>query len=500
MSLVQELLATQRLNQLLAPAADKSSSSPSQDEERRQLLRLLTHAAAAAAVPTAGTSTPAVTPGSGVQRSTIKKISLGAIRARAVLCPVFVPQSQSTAAAGHGGRTLRTAFAMSYRSMTIGSGAENDVVLSSYSHCNYVSDKHAVIFFDEESKKYELLNYSEHGTIVDNVLYSCDFSPKSRVSAAAAAQVSPGKKPQPQSNDRSSNKNMNNKPKTGSDSVAAAGATTAGVGKRKATSVAPDAACIENNNSNKRTRSLRSTSVAAKQQQQQEKEEMAKKEQQENGAVVLQQQQPLPKSGISRNQQPSPAACVLNPVNRQPVITTPSHQQQPQRSRTRACDKTVAEQSSTAASVADARTNVQRMDILVQDCRRRRKKRLQQHERGSERMGELDELERMRRRVSEMVEQECGCRASGSAVIGGSGAGWEGSAPLSHGSLLKFGCIQFVFSITSYGQEVTAPPAVTTVASSGRHPIAADSSCNASIASTISAQSTPTKDLLLHVT
>ena len=28
------------------------------------------------------------------------------------------------------------------------------------------------------TKHYELLNYSEHGTTVDNVLYSCDFSDK----------------------------------------------------------------------------------------------------------------------------------------------------------------------------------------------------------------------------------------------------------------------------------------------------------------------------------
>ena len=33
------------------------------------------------------------------------------------------------------------------------------------------------IFF-QTSKHYELLNYSEHGTTVDNVLYSCDFSDK----------------------------------------------------------------------------------------------------------------------------------------------------------------------------------------------------------------------------------------------------------------------------------------------------------------------------------
>lgn len=84
-------------------------------------------------------------------------------------------------------------------------GADMDVCLTNYGHCNYVSGKHACIFYDEvcnfkhltcftqkggmiynyicsfllqNAKQYELLNYSEHGTTVDNVLYSCDFSEK----------------------------------------------------------------------------------------------------------------------------------------------------------------------------------------------------------------------------------------------------------------------------------------------------------------------------------
>lgn len=35
-----------------------------------------------------------------------------------------------------------------------------------------------VCFLLQNTKHYELLNYSEHGTTVDNVLYSCDFSEK----------------------------------------------------------------------------------------------------------------------------------------------------------------------------------------------------------------------------------------------------------------------------------------------------------------------------------
>ncbi|XP_061829187.1 PHD finger protein 12 isoform X1 [Nerophis lumbriciformis] len=67
---------------------------------------------------------------------------------------------------------------MCYRTLYIGSGADMDVCLPNYGHCNYISGKHACIFFDENTKHYELLNYSEHGSTVDNVLYSCDFSEK----------------------------------------------------------------------------------------------------------------------------------------------------------------------------------------------------------------------------------------------------------------------------------------------------------------------------------
>ncbi|XP_044057674.1 PHD finger protein 12 isoform X2 [Siniperca chuatsi] len=85
------------------------------------------------------------------------------VQARAVFYPLT----------GKGG-----AVSMCYRTLYIGSGADMDVCLTNYGHCNYISGKHACIFYDENTKHYELLNYSEHGTTVDNVLYSCDFSEK----------------------------------------------------------------------------------------------------------------------------------------------------------------------------------------------------------------------------------------------------------------------------------------------------------------------------------
>ncbi|XP_065663634.1 PHD finger protein 12 isoform X2 [Hydra vulgaris] len=73
---------------------------------------------------------------------------------------------------------LAPACYMRYMTINLGQGADMDLCLSNYGFCNYVSGKHATIFFDKETQQFELLNYSEHGTIVDNVLYSCDFSEK----------------------------------------------------------------------------------------------------------------------------------------------------------------------------------------------------------------------------------------------------------------------------------------------------------------------------------
>ncbi|KAM4566314.1 PHD finger protein 12-like [Odontesthes bonariensis] len=90
------------------------------------------------------------------------------VQARAVFYPLT----------GKGG-----AVSMCYRTLYIGSGADMDVCLTNYGHCSFISGKHACIFYDENTKHYELLNYSEHGTTVDNVLYSCDFSEKASPSA-----------------------------------------------------------------------------------------------------------------------------------------------------------------------------------------------------------------------------------------------------------------------------------------------------------------------------
>ncbi|KAK7087616.1 PHD finger protein 12-like [Littorina saxatilis] len=129
-----QLLAWQRLQQLLPPSSPhgSSSSSPHGSGKKGLLNGLLT-------------------PGDSE------------VRARAVLCPLT----------GKG-----QAIAMPFRTLSMGTGADMDVPLLQFGHCNFISSKHAVIFYDEMTRHFELLNYSDFGTTVDNVLYSCDFSDK----------------------------------------------------------------------------------------------------------------------------------------------------------------------------------------------------------------------------------------------------------------------------------------------------------------------------------
>ncbi|KAK2912272.1 PHD finger protein 12 [Channa argus] len=203
------------------------------------------------------------------------------VQARAVFYPLT----------GKGG-----AVSMCYRTLYIGSGADMDVCLSNYGHCNYISGKHACIFYDENTKHYELLNYSEHGTTVDNVLYSCDFSEKAS---------------------------------------------------------------------------------------------------------------PLPPSGL-----------------------------------------------------------VARVQGVI-----RRSKKHEEDEGLSSVVGLLPAGGVMSSQSQGNPELSCSCKASSSSLIGGSGAGWEGTALLHHGSYIKLGCLQFVFSITEFAtkqpkEEQTAAPATSCITNS----------------------------------
>lgn len=84
----------------------------------------------------------------------------GQVRARAALLPLDM--------------SSRTPCLIRYRTIDIGLGNQVHLDLSKYGFCHYVSSRHSSIFYDQYTRVYELINYSDHGTVVDNVIYSVE--------------------------------------------------------------------------------------------------------------------------------------------------------------------------------------------------------------------------------------------------------------------------------------------------------------------------------------
>ncbi|KAL0867478.1 hypothetical protein ABMA27_008264 [Loxostege sticticalis] len=72
------------------------------------------------------------------------------------------------------GDIVGTPIAMRRSAITIGTDSSCEVRLPR--GCRTVSPHHATIFMDEVTRHFELINYSEWGTVVNGVLYTCDVS------------------------------------------------------------------------------------------------------------------------------------------------------------------------------------------------------------------------------------------------------------------------------------------------------------------------------------
>ncbi|CAD7086687.1 unnamed protein product [Hermetia illucens] len=101
------------------------------------------------------------------------KILKSQIRARAVMTPVGDIIEGNKWFTSY---TMEGSVYMRYRSLLIGSGPGSDVQLTLAGHCSQISPRHAIIFYDEITKSFELINYSEYGTEVNGQIYSCDFT------------------------------------------------------------------------------------------------------------------------------------------------------------------------------------------------------------------------------------------------------------------------------------------------------------------------------------
>lgn len=101
------------------------------------------------------------------------------IRSRALITPIVGNPLESTPPRP----ILERSIPMRYRKLTIGTLQVNDLVLDG--RCPQQSEKHAIIFFDDFTRSFELLNYSEHGTEVNGQLFSLNFNAAAANSDAA---------------------------------------------------------------------------------------------------------------------------------------------------------------------------------------------------------------------------------------------------------------------------------------------------------------------------
>jgi pSer/pThr/pTyr-binding forkhead associated (FHA) protein len=56
----------------------------------------------------------------------------------------------------------------------LGSSKSNDICLKDFNHqqtCQYITERHACLYYDRKRNLFELLNYSEYGTIVNGLRY-----------------------------------------------------------------------------------------------------------------------------------------------------------------------------------------------------------------------------------------------------------------------------------------------------------------------------------------
>ncbi|CAH1118667.1 unnamed protein product [Phaedon cochleariae] len=182
------LLAYQRIQQLLNNSSSSSPNSQFYSAYREKLRHM--------PLPSELLTPADIDRISRVFASPKKKIKpKSAIRARAMMCPVVSKHFYNVRTAEVDPTDVRhdasfmgfrptvslrfpEAVAMRYRVLNVGKGSANEVDLEKFGFCNYVVARHAVIFFDEYTKHYELINYSPCGTYVNNILYSNNISTK----------------------------------------------------------------------------------------------------------------------------------------------------------------------------------------------------------------------------------------------------------------------------------------------------------------------------------
>lgn len=241
------------------------------------------------------------------------------------------------------------------------------------------------------TEEYELINYSEHGLIVDGVLYSCDFSDKKTQEGSPMTPI----------------------PLT-LDDLAARGA-----GLRAERSRARVEAARKSLEDRERAKQALESAL--------------------NLAVPLSSQGDSTDISLSRSTNNSAAAStpIMLGLKRTPeVVSIPLSKTK------KLCLEETQKNTKREINTKLPRSDLSRIQSSSkQECQAKRLPHSTSILQDSDQGVSLNNV------ATEEQTKPCLCKRSASSLVGGNGKGWEGTAILFHGSRLRFGCVQFVLSI-----------------------------------------------------
>ena len=276
-----------------------------------------------------------------------------------------------------------------------------------------------------------MINYSEHGTIVDGVLYSCDFSnnPSTNQSEVVLtlqdlSSLGKGRRAsQAKARLEAARRSLQDKQEA---KRALEAALQLSVPLKDDLSLAEELSKCEGLMTRTGLKRVAGTDSTANNR---------------NSSVVL--SIPLSKTKKSDTSNKKGTARRASPAKPQTQETTPKTDSRSSSTKQEAKQEPGKIRTQTNAVRTQLNVTASAKSRTVHESTNQKKTSSEQENSDTELMDTGQPLETT---VEHRVP--CGCSKSLSSVVGTSGKGWEGTATLYHGSKLRFGCLQFILSLS----------------------------------------------------
>ena len=247
------------------------------------------------------------------------------------------------------------------------------------------------------TEEYELINYSEHGLIVDGVLYSCDFSDKKTQEGSATSPIS----------------------------LTLDDLSARGMGLRAERARARVEAARKSLEDRERAKHALESAL--------------------NLAAPLSSQGDAADFSLSRstNNSASASTPIMLGLKRTPeVVSIPLSKTK------KLCPEDTHKNTKREGTLTiDAKLPRPDLSRIRLGIKQEHQAKGQPHPHSTSFFQDPDQGMSLNNVASGEPSKPCLCKRSASSLVGGNGKGWEGTAVLFHGSRLRFGCIQFVLSI-----------------------------------------------------